>query len=58
MQKVDVSRRQTDRRSRERAARALITQVQEMLATNLTVRETLQELLAATKALLRDLEDS
>jgi len=58
MQKVDASRRQTDRRTRERAARALITQVQAMLATNLTVRETLQELLAATKALLRDLEDS
>jgi hypothetical protein len=46
-----------DRRSRERMARALITQVQQMLATNLVVRETLQELLTATEDLLHDLEE-
>ena len=56
IQKIGSEQGQTDRRARERAARALITQVQEMLRTNLVVRETLQELLTATKALLRDLE--
>jgi hypothetical protein len=57
VQTVSSWHSRTDRRSRERAARALITQVQEMLATNLVVRETLQELLTATKALLHDLEE-
>ena len=56
IQKIGSEQGQTDRRARERAARALITQVQDMLRTNLVVRETLQELLTATKALLRDLE--
>ena len=57
VQKMGSWHGKTDRRSREQAARALITQVQEMLATNLIVRETLEELLTATKALLRDLEE-
>lgn len=56
LQTMGSSHRKTDPRSRERAARALISQVKEMLRTNLVVRETLQELLTATKALLRDLE--
>jgi hypothetical protein len=57
VQKMGAWRGQTDRQSRARAARALIAQVQEMLATNLMVRETLEELLTATKALLRDLKE-
>jgi hypothetical protein len=57
VQKMGSWHGHSDRRSRQQAARALITQVQEMLATNLIVRETLEELLTGTKALLRDLED-
>lgn len=58
MQKVDASRGPTDHQARERAARALIDQVHEMLATNLAVRETLQELLIAAEAVLRDVQDA
>lgn len=57
VQKMGSWHGQTDRRARQQAARALITQVHEMLATNLIVRETLEELLTGTKALLRDLEE-
>lgn len=56
LQKMGSAHGKTDPRSRQRAARALIGQVEEMLRTNLVVRETLQELLTATKALLNDLE--
>lgn len=58
MQKVDAGDRKTDRKAREQAARALIKQVQDMLATNLLVRETLQELLAVSKAVLQDVHDA
>ena len=57
MQKIDAANRNTDRKPREQAARALIKQVHEMLATNLLVRETLQELLAVTEAVLRDVQE-
>jgi hypothetical protein len=57
MQKVDASRGRADQKARERAAGALIIQVREMLDTNLTVRETLEELLAAAEAVLRDLQE-
>ena len=56
MQRVDAGDRKTDRKAREQAARALIKQVHDMLATNLVVRETLQELLAVTEAVLRDVQ--
>lgn len=43
---------------RERAARVLITQVDQMLETNLLVRELLQELRGAAEAVLADLAKS
>ena len=43
---------------RERAARALITQVDQMLETNLLVRELLQDLRAAAQAVLTDVLES
>jgi len=56
MQRVDASDRKTDLKAREQAARTLIKQVHDMLATNLLVRETLQELLTTSEALLRDVQ--
>jgi multidrug resistance efflux pump len=42
---------------RERAARALLTQVDQMLETNLLVREMLEDLRSAADAVLADLLD-
>lgn len=58
MQKIDAAGKKTDTPARERAARALIAQVDEMLDTNLTVRETLQELRRTAEAVLRDIRES
>lgn len=58
MQKIDAAGKRTDMPARERAARALIAQVDEMLDTNLTVRETLQELRRTAEAVLRDIQGS
>jgi hypothetical protein len=57
MQKIDAIGGKTDRRARERTTRTLIAQVKEMLETNLTVRETLQELLQATEQVLSDIQE-
>lgn len=56
MQELDG--RSTGRRNasqRERAARALIAQVEQMMATNLIVRDLLQDLHNAAEAVLADL---
>ena len=58
MQRVDAAGKKTDTPARERAARGLIAKVDEMLETNLTVRETLQELHRTAAAVLEDLQDS
>jgi hypothetical protein len=55
MKKIDAAGGRTDRAGRERAAQALLGQIEEMLETNLTVRETLKELRAATKEVLADI---
>jgi len=57
MQRIDAVRKKSDTPARERAARALIAQVDEMLETNLTVRETLQELHRTAEAVLKDLQE-
>ena len=57
MQKIDEAGGTTDRDGRQRAAQALVRQVEEMLETNLEVRETLQELLKTSKAVLEDLQE-
>jgi hypothetical protein len=58
MQQLDdalVGRRNA--KQRERAARALIAQVDQMLKANLVVRELLQELRGAAEAVLADLSE-
>jgi hypothetical protein len=55
MRKIDAAGGQTDRPARQRAARALVEQIKEMLGTNLMVRETLHELLKAAEAVRDDL---
>jgi hypothetical protein len=57
LQRIDAAAARRDTVVSDRAARALIQQVDEMLETNLTVRETLQELQRAARALLRDLRE-
>lgn len=57
MQKIDAAGGRTDRGERERAAQALIMQVEEMLTTNRLVRETLEELHEAANAVLKDLQE-
>ena len=57
MQKLDTASRRADLRLRERAARALIAQVDEMIQTNLIVRDTLHELRETAEAVLRDLTE-
>jgi hypothetical protein len=57
MQKIDAAGRKSDKGARQRAARALISQVHDMLATNLTVRDMLLELQAAAEAVLSDLQE-
>lgn len=57
MRKIDDAGRRSQKPGRQRAARALIGQVDEMLDTNLTVRDMLLELKAAAEAVLQDLEE-
>jgi hypothetical protein len=57
MKRIDASGRTTDMEARRRTVDALITQVHDMLATNLIVRETLQELLQAAEAVRKDIEE-
>ena len=54
MKRIDAAGGKTDTEARERAAFALIRQVDEMLETNIAVRETLVELKKAAEAVLRD----
>lgn len=58
MRQIDAAGGSTNLQARERAARALIAQVKEMLDSNLTVRDTLEELLKAAETLLADLRPS
>ena len=58
MQKIDEAGGTTDREGRERAARHLVKQIEEMLDTNLEVRETLQELHKTAQAVLEDIRDA
>ena len=57
MRKIDDAGRRSQKPGRQRAARALIGQVDEMLETNLTVRDMLLELKAAAEAVLQDLDE-
>ena len=57
MQKIDAAGGRTNREQREQAAEALVVQVEEMLETNLLVRETLQELLKTAHSVLRDVRE-
>jgi hypothetical protein len=57
MKQIDAMGGQTDREARQRAARNLIKQLEEMLETNRTVRETLVELQKTAEAVLRDIEE-
>jgi len=54
MHRIDAAGASPSRDEREKVAQALIAQVEEMLKTNLLVRETLQELLQTAHALLED----
>jgi len=55
MQKLDSSVGRADLRQREKAARALLAQVDDMIQTNLIVRDTLHELRETAHAVLKDL---
>jgi len=55
MQKIDAGVTRSDARQREKAARALIAQVDDMIETNLIVRDTLHELRETAEAVLKDL---
>lgn len=57
MRKIDAAGGPTDREGRERAARTLIKQIDEMLETNVMVRETLVELHKTAEAVLKDIQD-
>jgi hypothetical protein len=57
MQKIDATGGRTDRTSRQRAAETLVDQVDDMLATNLVVRETLQEIKKVAEAVLADVKE-
>ena len=57
MRKIDSASRKSDKGARQRAARALIDQVNDMLTTNMTVRDMLLELQAAAEAVLDDLQE-
>ena len=57
MQKIDKGAGRTDLRQREKAARALISQVDDMIETNVIVRDTLHELREAAEAVLKDLTE-
>ena len=56
MHKLDASGvRRTNMQDRERAARSLVSEIDTMLETNLTVRDMLHELRDAARAVLADL---
>ena len=55
--RLDSSDASTDVKARARMVEALIAQVHDMLATNLIVRETLQELLQAAEAVRKDIQE-
>src|SRR5947207_14788869 len=57
MHKIDAGVGRTDLKQREKAARALIAQVDDMIETNLTLRDTLHELPETPQAVLQDLVD-
>ena len=57
MRKLDPAGRSSERPGRQRSARALLAQVDDMLETNLTVRDMLLELKAAAEAVLQDLKE-
>jgi hypothetical protein len=57
MRKIDAAGGRTDRAARERAAEDLLDQVDEMLHTNLVVRDTLLELKKTAEAVLADLRE-
>jgi hypothetical protein len=58
MQKLDGSGSgRTNLQQRDRAARSLIRQVDDMIATNLLVRDMLHELREAAEAVLNDLTE-
>jgi predicted ATPase len=54
MRKLDAAGARTDKASREQAAQALLQQVEDMLAANALVRETLGEIKEAAEAVLAD----
>ena len=56
MRKIEAPGR-ADLKQRERMARALITQVDDMIETNLIVRDTLHELRETAEAVLNDLTE-
>ena len=57
MQKLDASMvRRSNLQQRERAARTLVTEIDDMIETNLIVRDMLHELREAANAVLEDLK--
>ena len=57
MKRIDAAGGRTDVDARLRAAESLVDQVNDMLAANLLVRDTLQELKAAAEAVLNDVKE-
>ncbi len=57
MQKIDAAGGSTDKAARRRAAESLISQVNDMLDTNLLVRETLLEIKTTAEAVLQDVQE-
>ena len=57
LKKIDATGRRAEKATRQRSARALMAQVDDMLETNVTVRDMLLELKAAAEAVLKDLQD-
>ena len=56
MQKIDAAGGTTDRIALHRTATAIIAQVDQMLETNLLVRQTLQDIRIAAEELIKDSE--
>jgi hypothetical protein len=57
MRLIDAAGGKTDTEARERSAFTLVQQVDEMLETNLLVRETLLELKSTAEAVLKDVQE-
>jgi hypothetical protein len=57
MRLIDAAGGKTDTEARERAAFTLVQQVDDMLETNLLVRETLLELKSTAEAVLKDVQE-